>query len=79
MMENKIEDWTPTIHLHALSMRVLVVAQTRIEGTWSAYCDAVPGYNHREEYDAVLRNGDKLMEKVARAMFPEFDEVPYDH
>ncbi len=75
----KTKDWTPTIRVTALSMKVLVVAKTRIEGTWSAYCDAVPGDKHSAEWPAVLANGDKLMEKVARVLFPEFDEVPYDH
>ena len=77
--DNVAEDkeWTPTIHTHALAMKVLVVARTRIEGTWSAYCDAVPGYDHNAEYDAVLRNGDKLPEEVAQALFPRLEEIPY--
>ena len=71
--------WTPTVRVNALACKVLTVATTRIEGTWSAYCDAVPGRKHSEEFDAVLRSGDKLPERVARALFSEFDEVPYDH
>ncbi len=74
-----IKNWTPTIHVHALACKVLVVAQTRIEGTWSAYCDAVPGDKHSAEWPAVLANGDKLMEEVARVLFPEFNELPYAH
>ena len=74
-----VKDWKPTIHLHALSMKVLIVAKTRIEGTWSAYCDAVPGYDHMKEYAAVLANGDKLIEEVARVLFPEFKDTPYAH
>ena len=69
--------WLPTIHLHALSMKVLIVAKTRIEGTWSAYCDAVPGDKHTAEANAVLANGDKLIEEVARVLFPEFKDTPY--
>ncbi len=65
--------------LRALAMRVLAVAQTRIEGTWCAYIDAVPGARHREEYAAVLRHGDKLDEEVAAALFPWLASlgVPY--
>ncbi len=74
-METK--DWTPMIRTHALASKVLVVAQTRIEGTWAAYCDAVPGDNHTKEWPAVLSNGDKLKEEVAKVLFPEFEEVPY--
>jgi len=73
------KDWTPTIRMHALAMKVLVVAKTRVEGTWAAYCDAVPGYDHNAEYDAVLANGDKLMEEIARVLFPMFDDIPYAH
>lgn len=63
----------------ALAMRVLAVAHTRVEGTWAAYCDAVPGMNHDREQDAVLKTGDKLSETVARALFPRFEKLPYAH
>ena len=79
MDSTEAKAWTPTIRVHALASRVLVVAQTRIEGTWSAYCDAVPGMNHDVEYDAVLRHGDKLLKEIAIILFPGFKEVPYDH
>ncbi len=72
-----IDAWTPVVIHRALSMRVLAVARTRIEGAWAAYIDAVPGMNHRSEIEPVLDNGDKLPEDVARAMFPAFDHVPY--
>ena len=61
----------------ALASRVLVVATTRIECAWCAYCDAVPGENHRREMDDVLRHGVKLNEKIARVLFPQFEGVPY--
>ena len=71
------QDWKPTVCLHALASKVLVVAKTRVEGTWAAYCDAVPGDNHEAESISVLENGDKLMEEVARVLFPEFKDIPY--
>ena len=74
-METK--DWTSIIRVHSLASKVLVVAQTRVEGTWAAYCDSVPGMYHDKEYDAVLRRGDKLMEEVARVLFPMFKDLPY--
>ena len=73
------KDWTPTIRRYALSSKVLVVAKTRIEGSWSAYCDAVPGNKHDIEFDAVLSHGSKIPEEVARVLFPMFDEIPYAH
>ena len=71
------EAWKPITRRVALASRVLVVARTRIEGAWSAYCDAVPGDNHGREQAAVLQHGDKVPEPVARCLFPEFLAVPY--
>ena len=64
-----------------LSTRVLAVAATRTEGTWKAYIDAVPGWNHDNEWQKVLAHGAMLDEPVARLLFghrPEFGpDVPY--
>lgn len=70
-------DWKPYVTWRALSRRVLVVARTRVEGKWSAYCDAVPGICHEDETAEVLRTGTKLSESVARAMFTQLKDVPY--
>lgn len=69
--------WHPMVIRRALDRRVLVVARTRVECAWSAYCSAVPGINHSKEFDEVIRYGSKLDESLARALFPIFDEVPY--
>jgi hypothetical protein len=69
-------DFTPHVRYKALAMRVLAVAATRAEGTWAAYCDAVPGVSHEGEYGQVLVSGAKLIEPWARALFPEFKDVP---
>ena len=66
-----------TTFVRALACRVLVVATTRVEFAWCAYCDAVPGINHDSEADAVLDHGSKLSEKLARVLFPQFEEIPY--
>lgn len=71
------KNWVPIVHRHELSMVVVAVARTRIEGAWGAYIDAVPGYDHDAEQDKVLSNGTKLREDVARVLFPEFEGVPY--
>lgn len=72
-------EFTPVIVTYPLAMKVLAVAQTRIEGTWAAYIDAVPGMNHQYEIHRVLADGQKLAEGIARSMFPCFKEVPYAH
>ena len=69
--------WRKTTRWVALSRQVLAVATSRIEGTWSAYIDAVPGKNHDDEWEEVLRVGAKLREEVARVLFRAFDGVPY--
>ena len=71
------DTFRPVIRRRALATKVLVVATTRVEGTWKAYCDAVPGYDHQQEVDAVLRHGDQIAEPFARVLFPEFDSLPY--
>ena len=71
------KEWSPLTTHSALAMRVLCVAQTRIEGTWAAYCNAVPGISHRHEAQSVLDHGDKLPEGVARELFPGFGGIPY--
>ena len=71
------EDWEPVRVRTALARRVLVVAKTRIEGKWSAYCDAVNGENHDDEEAEVYRSGSKLPVNVARLLFPIFVDIPY--
>jgi len=69
--------WRDHVRIIALARRVLVVAHTRIECAWAAYSDAVDGYDHTQEAYGVLAHGCKLTETRARALFPEFAEVPY--
>lgn len=72
-----VDTWVPRIRYTALSSRVIAVATTRIERAWAAYIDAVPGVNHAHEWKAVLKNGDKLPEKVAAVLFPDFVDSGY--
>ena len=68
---------TPMMRIRALAQRALAVAATRTDGTWTAYCDAVPGQCHANEWKLVLAQGDYIPEEIARAMFPEFVSLPY--
>jgi hypothetical protein len=65
----------------ALASRVIAVAviyewdkEAVIGWDWSAYIDAVDGYDHSEEYMDVARHGDKLPKAVAVILFPQYDE-----
>ena len=60
-----------------LARFVMVVAKPRVEGTWKAYIGAVPGMNHPEEIEEVLRQGATVPERIARAAFPSFDDTSY--
>lgn len=71
------ETWEKTFRRRALHSRILVVACTRIEGMWSAYIAPVAGENHDLEWEGVWRNGNKLGQEVAQALFPQFEGVPY--
>lgn len=73
----EVEAWVAYEWYHALSSTALAAAHTHIEGTWRAYCRGVPGIDHTQEYQEVLRHGDQLDEQIARAIFPEFEGVPY--
>lgn len=74
---SEMNDWKPEIRRYALASKVLAVARTRIEGTWRAYIDAVPGKLHDVEQQYVLDRGDKMDEGMARMLFPEFNDLPY--
>ena len=66
-----------TATVFPLATRVLVIAVNRIEGSWCAYLDAVPGINHDTEWDQVFRTGVKVEERIARVIFPQFEDTPY--
>lgn len=56
----------------ALSQHVIAVAVINTDvRDWAAYIDAVPGYNHEEEYMLIVSYGNKLSRKIAEAIFPE--------
>lgn len=69
--------WEHKVIVRALHRQVLVVAHTRIEGKWRAYCAPVPGKNHDHEWQKVLDYGSKLPETYARSFFSEFADIPY--
>ena len=73
----KADEFQERVIRRPLAAKVMAVATTRIEGTWSAYIDAVPGQKHSDEWQEVLGTGNKLDVNVAKAIFPEFKGVPY--
>lgn len=70
-------DWKPTIIHFALARDVLAAAITQVSGHWVAYIKSVPGHDHEGETEDVLWYGMKLPEDVARAIFPQWKEIPW--
>lgn len=70
--------FTPIIDYTYLAPQVVAVAQTRIEGTFKAYVDAVPAsQNHEVCVKQVLERGTAVAEAVARCLFPRFNGLRY--
>jgi len=65
-----------TYRYEALASKVLAVAVIHPYG-WTAFCDAVPGLDHEEEYMDVARDGDKLLKELAVEIFPDLKEEEY--
>ena len=70
-------DWKPQIRWKAIHRDVLLVAVPRIEGTWRCYVTVVPGTSHDEEWYLWEREGVDVGERLARAAYPEYADVPY--
>ena len=75
--QNPGSEWVSYTRAVALHRNVLVVATSRIEGAWCAYIGPVRGYDHTQEWQEVLDNGDKIGEDLAKILFPGFTGVPY--
>ena len=69
--------WRPSMKRAQLARKVVAVAQTRVEGTWEAFIDGVPGHDESLEWPAVLAHGVRLNGNIAAAIFPVFSGLPY--
>ena len=76
-MSEQEQQWRPRIARYSLGPNVMVVARTRIEGAWGAYCAPVQGLSISHDEKFTLDNGTKLPEKIARAIFDQFEELKY--
>ncbi len=61
------------ISYRVLDRQVLVVANRRVEGSWSAYIGPCPGESHEAEVQTVCANGSKLSAALARFLFPQIN------
>ena len=72
-----MSDFEPQMFVRAIHPKVLVVARTRVEGTWKAYVFAVPGKSHEAEQHLWREHGAQLMEETARTLFGHLEDIPY--
>ena len=72
-----MSDFEPEVFWHTLARDVVVVARTRVEGTWKAYISSTDERNHEDAIPEVLAHGTKVREPIARYLFPHFKELPY--
>ena len=68
-MASMSEPFKPKMYHLLLHRQVMVVARTRADGTWKAYCFPVPGVDHDAEEALWETEGSQLPERFARAMF----------
>lgn len=71
------ELFEPQIVVQTLARDIVVVARTRSEGTWKAYIGTTDEWSHPDATSDVLERGTAVRERVARAIFPQFKELPY--
>jgi hypothetical protein len=67
----------PYLFYNQMGSRVLMVAVPGECGDWAAYCDAVRGICHANEWQTVAKRGDKIPKKWATFLFPQFDPAKY--
>ena len=77
--EAEADNWKPFQSRAMLHRQVMVIARTRIEGSWKAYCFPVAGEKHDDEEALWKTEGVAVYEPLARVMFPQFKDIPYDN
>ena len=72
-----MSEFEPKVFRQALAHDIVVVATTRIEGTWKAYIGSTKERRHEDAVLTILRHGAYVHESIARVLFPHFKDVPY--
>ena len=70
-------EFEPQIICHTLARDIVVVARSRIEGTWKAYIASTEERSHKDAIPEVLAHGTAVREPIARYLFPHFKDLPY--
>ena len=76
-IETKNIEFEPQIFSRSLARNIVVVARTRIEGSWKAYIGSTDEGSHKDAIPDILAYGTAVTESLARTIFPLFKDVPY--
>jgi len=57
---------------------IMAAAKTSQPGTWACWIGIVLGKDELLDRRSVLKDGTKLKEDIARAIFPRFKSFPYE-
>lgn len=69
----------PGPQFRILDRQILVVAKiTFSPDLWTAYIGIVPGKDHDAEWMGIFKYGTALDESLARFLFPDFADLPYN-
>ena len=72
-----MSEFEPLIFWHTLARDIVVVARSRVEGTWKAYIASTEERSHYDAIPEVLSHGTTVREPIARYLFPHFKDLPY--
>lgn len=72
-----MSEFKPQVLRQTLARDIVVVASTRVEGTWKAYIASTKERSHKDAVPAVLERGTAVREPIARVLFPHFKNLPY--
>ena len=69
----------PILDSERLAPVIMAAAKTSKPGTWACWIGIVLGKDETLDLRSVLKDGTKLKEDIARAIFPRFKSFPYEN
>ena len=72
-----MSEFEPQVFSQALTTKIIVVAETREDGTWKACIGPRDPLRPKYEMPLILGLGTAVYEPIARVLFPHFKKLPY--
>lgn len=67
----------PATFLQGLCVGIVAVQVNESTGAWKAYLGYGRGSNEKRDAKSIASNGAKVTEAMARACFPQYEELKY--